>query len=101
MNENLILSLQITLVGMGLVFAALILLWLLILGLTALTYEKKKKKTSVIEEYALKEQAAALAVASAIAEQSQARVSRFPVPPTAIVSAWQLSMRTRQINNGE
>lgn len=102
MAENLVLSLQITLVGMGLVFGALILLWLLMLGLTAITAEKKKdKKTRVSEVHELEEQAAALAVATAIAEQSQGRISRFPVPPTAIVSAWQLSMRSRQINRGE
>ena len=102
MAENLILSLQITLVGMGLVFGALILLWLLMLGLTTITTEKKKNnKTRARVAHELEEEAAALAVATAIAEQSQGRVSRFPVPPTAIVSAWQLSLRSRQINRGE
>jgi Na+-transporting methylmalonyl-CoA/oxaloacetate decarboxylase gamma subunit len=101
MTDNLTLSLQITLVGMGLVFAAIILLWLLMLALTAITAERKTKKASAAEGFDIKEQAAALAVATAIAEQSQGRVPRFPVPPTAIVSAWQLSTRTRQMNNGE
>ncbi len=102
MTETLILSLQITLIGMGLVFAALILLWLLMLALTTITAEKKSvKKASTTGDFGIEEQAAALAVATAIAEQDQGRVPRFPVPPTAIVSAWQLSMRSRQMNNGE
>lgn len=102
MNEPIIQSLWITLFGMGLVFAAIILLWLLMLALTAVTAEKRTtKKASTTEDFDIKEQAAALAVATAIAEQAQGRVPRFPVPPTAIVSAWQLSMRSRQMNNGE
>jgi len=101
MNEPIIQSLWITLFGMGLVFAAIILLWVLILALTAVTDENKTKKASASEDVDIKAQAAALAVATAIAEQAQGRVPRFPVPPTAIVSAWQLSTRTRQMNNGE
>ena len=101
MNEPIIQSLWITLFGMGLVFAAITVLWLLMLALTAVTAEKKTKKASAAEDFDIKMQAASLAVATAIAEQSQGRVPRFPVPPTAIVSAWQLSTRTRQMNNGE
>ena len=41
-------------------------------------------------------QAAALAVAIALAEQGQSSAHPLPDPPTAIVSAWQLGMRTSQ-----
>ena len=41
-------------------------------------------------------QAAALAVAIALAEQGQSSAHPLPEPPTAIVSAWQLGMRTSQ-----
>jgi hypothetical protein len=39
-------------------------------------------------------QVAAVAVALALAEQQTGQ----PTPPTAIVSAWQLGMRTRQLS---
>jgi len=103
MNELILQALWITLIGMGLVFAALVLLWLLMLGLTSLTAErpawKREAAPSSTDE---KERAAALAVAAALAaQQGPARLARFPSPPTAIVSAWQLSTRTRQMKHGE
>ena len=43
--------------------------------------------------------AAALAVAIALAQQSDStEPHEFPLPPTAIVSAWQAVMRTRMLN---
>jgi len=98
MTENILLSLQITLIGMGLVFAALILLWLLMMALTAMTAGRKKRTG---QDNATEKQAAAIAVAIALAEQKQSTVSRFPTPPTALLSAWQLSMRNRQMKQGE
>jgi hypothetical protein len=44
-----------------------------------------------------KARAAAVAVAVALAEQAQNRIGHFPMPNTALVSAWQLGMRTRQM----
>ena len=40
---------------------------------------------------------AAAAVAVALTEQAQNRIGQFPMPNTALVSAWQLGMRTRQM----
>ncbi len=42
-------------------------------------------------------QAAAAAVALALAEQSISTARPLSVPPAAPVSAWQLGMRTRQM----
>jgi Na+-transporting methylmalonyl-CoA/oxaloacetate decarboxylase gamma subunit len=91
------LSLQITALGMGLVFGAILLLWLMMVLLTALTAEKEASASDSPEpapalQTGYKAQAAAIAVAMALAEQGQSTTQ----PPTAIVSAWQLGMRTSQ-----
>jgi Na+-transporting methylmalonyl-CoA/oxaloacetate decarboxylase gamma subunit len=102
MSENLILALQITVLGMGLVFLGIIIIWGVMLALTASTSRKTESTQAIADSTAQKElraKAAAIAVASVIAEQKQAGVSRFPIPPTALVSAWQLTMRTRQLNH--
>lgn len=104
MNEILIQSLQITALGMGLVFGAIILLWVMMIVLTALTAEKKKHSEESSDEpesgagsqIETKARVAALVVALALAEQGQSTARPLSVPPTAIVSAWQLGMRTSQ-----
>ena len=100
------LSLQITALGMGLVFGAILLLWLMMVLLTRFTAEKESSpddkpaadslEPASVSETASKQQAAALAVAIALAEQGQSSAHPLIEPPTAIVSAWQLGMRTRQ-----
>jgi len=105
MSQNLILSLQITALGMGLVFAAIILLsWMMSL-LTRFVKDKAEESESAPDESDsatvapvmgkdYKAQAAAVAVALALAETMHAK----PIEPsTALVSAWQLGMRTRQL----
>ena len=102
MSENLILALQITVLGMGLVFLGIIIIWGVMLALTASTSTKAEtSQTSADSQelHDLRAKAAAIAVASVLAEQKQAGVSRFPIPHTALVSAWQLTMRTRQLNH--
>jgi Na+-transporting methylmalonyl-CoA/oxaloacetate decarboxylase gamma subunit len=103
MSENLVLALQITVLGMGLVFLGILIIYLIILALTASTSRKREgvllEEEMPEDQQSLRAQAAAIAVAAILAEQSQARVTRFPLPPTALVSAWQLSMRTRQLNH--
>lgn len=103
MSENLILALQITVLGMGLVFLGIIIIWVIILALTASTSRKKEAPhpddEKAYDQQSLRAQAAAMAVAAVLAEQSLTRVTRFPLPPTALVSAWQLTMRTRQLNH--
>jgi Na+-transporting methylmalonyl-CoA/oxaloacetate decarboxylase gamma subunit len=103
MNENLILALQITLVGMGLVFAAILLLWgvmALLVRLTARSVEAEaEQERATLTELERKQRAAAAAVAIALAQTAEAtEPHEFPLPPTAIVSAWQAVMRTRILN---
>jgi Na+-transporting methylmalonyl-CoA/oxaloacetate decarboxylase gamma subunit len=97
MSHNLLLALIITLVGMGLVFLAIIVLWLLMLGLTAMIVERARKVPDDSEELERKKKAAAVAVSIAISQQTAAGISPFPLPPTATVSAWQLTMRTEHL----
>ncbi|MCE9644781.1 MAG: OadG family protein [Chloroflexi bacterium] len=104
--SDLALSLQITALGMGLVFGAILLLWLMMVLLTSLTAEKESPadenpasdspETASLSNSGFKLQAAAIAVAMALAEQELSSAHPLPDPPTAIVSAWQLGMRTRQ-----
>lgn len=106
MSQNLILSLQITALGMGIVFAAIILLSVMMSMLTRFTAERQEisepgtdasnsaMPASVMEE-SYKAQAAAVAVTMALAELRTTQP--FHEPPTALVSAWQLGMRTRQL----
>lgn len=101
MSEALIQSLQITALGMGLVFAAIILLWWMMSLLTAITADKAPASDAAepapVMDSDPKAQAAAVAVALALAEQQTSRAHPLPEPPTAIVSAWQLGMRTNQL----
>ena len=94
------LSLQITALGMGLVFGAILLLWLMMVILTALTADKESASDSAEVDSPIqadsKLQVALLAVAMALAEQESSTAHPLPIPPTAIVSAWQLGMRTSQ-----
>jgi len=101
LNE-LILSLQITALGMGLVFGAIILLWLMMVLLTRFTAERQpasdSPKTDPSSASDFKRQAAALAVALALTEQELSSAHPLTQSPTALVSAWQLGMRTRQMS---
>ncbi len=101
MSNTFIQSLQITALGMGLVFAAIILLWWMMSLLTAITADRARASQTAESvpamEVELKAQAAAVAVAIALAEQQTSLARPLSEPPTAIVSAWQLGMRTNQL----
>jgi Na+-transporting methylmalonyl-CoA/oxaloacetate decarboxylase gamma subunit len=104
MSDAFTQSLQITAIGMGLVFAAIILLWWMMNLLTFITADKKAESDSssetpsaVVIDGDLKAQAAAVAVAIALADQQASAAYLGTEPPPAIVSAWQLGMRTRQM----
>lgn len=107
-SETLTYALQITLVGMGLVFAALILLWGLMSLLVRLAPDSedaqagRSKVDSGDEstEYDLKRRAAAVAVAVTLmqADAAEEEPHTFPLPATAIVSAWQAVTRANQLN---
>jgi Na+-transporting methylmalonyl-CoA/oxaloacetate decarboxylase gamma subunit len=108
MTSELLLTLQITLIGMGLVFGAIVLLWVVIAILMRFTAERKspvdhlQDESSysyvVIEEREQKRRAALAAVAVALAIYKQAP-HEFPLPPTALVSAWQAVMRASNVRN--
>lgn len=101
---NLSVSLQITLIGMGLVFAALIALWWLMEAIVRLggsdAPEVEEKEEGAIaplvstsaEESARKRRAALAAVAVALSESTQHNT--LPLPEIPLVSAWQAVMRT-------
>ena len=115
MSNDFVLALEITTLGMGLVFAALILLWLMMALLTYSTAEKESvsptgrlsdsaepfdqtqdRPVSVMENDE-RAQAAAIAVAFALAQEETGLAHPLSDPPTAIVSAWQLGTRTKQL----
>ena len=97
----LMTSLWITLVGMGIVFGAIVVLWGLMSALTRFLADKSPAPDSpgpaTVPESEHKATAAALAVAVALAEQEQSTARPLSIPQTALVSAWQLGMRTRQM----
>lgn len=102
MANNMILSLQITAIGMGLVFGAIIVLWGLMTLLTAIIKEKAPAEETApapapVIDSGLKSRAAAAAVALALAEQEISTAHPLPPPPTTLVSAWQLGLRSRQM----
>jgi Na+-transporting methylmalonyl-CoA/oxaloacetate decarboxylase gamma subunit len=99
-NSNILISLKLTLVGMSLVFAAILLLWLMIVILMRITTErpvKKSDQTVQADEIDQKKKAAIAAVVVALARESETELHEFPLPPTAIVSAWQAVMRSEML----
>ena len=104
--SDITLALQITAVGMGLVFAAILLLWWMMTLLTKFTADASSSlsasasdssKPASVSEIETLAQAAAIGVALAMAEQQLSSAHPLADPPTAIVSAWLLGMRTRQM----
>ncbi|MBN1201631.1 MAG: OadG family protein [Anaerolineae bacterium] len=99
MSENLITSLEITVVGMGLVFGAILLLWLVMALLVRFTTEREPEPTGPnADEIEMRRRAAVAAVAVALARQiDDTQPHAFPLPPTAAVSPWQAVMRGRHL----
>ena len=105
--NDMVIALQITALGMGLVFGAIILLWWMMNLLTSITADKEPASASnqspdevgpaPTGDSDFKARAAAVAVAMALAEEQASRGHPLSEPPTTIVSAWQLGMRTRQM----
>ena len=105
--SNMVIALEITALGMGLVFAALILLWWMMDLLTLVTADKEQlagadsvsdsSEAPPVMESDIQAKAVAVAVAIALAEQKVCLARSLSEPPTAIVSAWQLGMRTRHL----
>lgn len=106
--SNLLLALEVTALGMGLVFAAIILLWWMMALLTNLMAEKDtwsapgasdsdSAESVPVVDSGFKAEVAAVAVAIALADSQASRPRPLAPPPTALVSAWQLGMRTKQL----
>jgi Na+-transporting methylmalonyl-CoA/oxaloacetate decarboxylase gamma subunit len=98
MYENITLSLVITLIGMGLVFALILIIWgmmslLVRIGSSRIAVESEAQRSEDSDTESIY-QAAATAVAVAIASQTDIEPHEFPLPPTALVSAWQAVMRS-------
>ena len=108
MLGNLSLAAQITLVGMGLVFAAIILLWVVMDLLVRLARDRHAQPEAGEAEPAapaepppdreLMRRAAAIAVAVALARQAEAQARAFPVAQPDAVTAWQAVTRARQLS---
>ena len=96
MSTNMTHALLITLIGMSLVFLALLILWAAMAFLMKVLAEKPQVDSAVektIDERDLRRKAAIAAVAVAMAREAQTDLHEFPLPPTALVSAWQAVMR--------
>ncbi len=96
-------ALFITLVGMGLVFLAIFALWGLMALLVRLVQdppeaEEAEETVGVAEDLALKQRAAAAAVAYALTQAETAQPAQLPLPATALVSAWQVANRSKTLN---
>ncbi|HNT26204.1 MAG TPA: OadG family protein [Anaerolineales bacterium] len=117
-TETILLGLAITGLGMGLVFASIILLWAVMEATMwvvprlqrtapapAKAVEAAEVPEAVVEVKAesdtlaseRRRQAALAAVAVALAAD-KGRIHEFPMPPTAIVSAWQAVMRSSNLS---
>lgn len=98
MSANLFTSLIITGIGMGLVFGAIILLMGIISAIVRILSDRQSQNshasTSTHEE---RLKAAIAAVSVALAIENQPELHSFPLPPTAIVSAWQAVMRSEML----
>ncbi len=96
--SNLSEALLITLLGMGLVFAMILLLWGLMAFMVSVLAPKDTADDVAPQlgdqDASRKRKAAAVAVATALVNQADTRPHEFPLPPTALVSAWQAVMRT-------
>lgn len=106
--ENLGLSLQITVLGMGLVFSAIILIWALIVVLVNLTEEREAPATAAPtaapiaqtdQQHVARKKAAVIAVAVALAEAAEAEDihAMVPLPGSTEISAWQVARRADQL----
>jgi len=108
--QNLLLALQITGIGMGLVFGSIILFWLLMAAMVRLTRpggeqspEGESRQGDLHENMPsenalLKRRAAAAAVAVALARRSGAAgLPARPTSPTAQASAWQVVHRAKSL----
>jgi len=98
MTQSLLLVLLISLIGMSLVFLLIIILWGFMALLTRLFVDHQTHSNMLEQDdTGDKHKAAVLAVSMALANDSTDTPHEFPLPPTALVSAWQAVMRSNMI----
>jgi Na+-transporting methylmalonyl-CoA/oxaloacetate decarboxylase gamma subunit len=102
MSENLLIALQITLIGMSLVFGVIIVLWIAMALLVRITAQRERPIEETVvpgpaDQIELKRRAAIAAVSVALAHDLTPQLHEFPEPPTAIVTAWQAVQRSRYL----
>ena len=100
MSENLAIALQITLIGMTLIFGVIVVLWVAMALLVRLTADRSKAATGEAlpaDQLTARQRAAIAAVSVALAHELTPQLHEFPEPPTAIVSAWQAVQRSRYL----
>jgi Na+-transporting methylmalonyl-CoA/oxaloacetate decarboxylase gamma subunit len=103
MSTEMTIALQITLIGMGLVFGAILLLWALMAVLVRVAAEPIPETCGVTDNPAgleRKRRAALAAIAVALAQQrfgAPVTPGSTALPTTAHVSAWQAVTRSQQL----
>jgi len=103
--ENLTTALELTIIGMSLVFGSIVFLWIVMVVLVRLTnfsgtkvVESGQPGTAPDPSYEIKRRAAIAAVSVAMSLANENEIHEFPLPATAIVSAWQAVMRANHLN---
>jgi hypothetical protein len=97
MAANISDAVWVSLIGTALIIGIILLLWLLMSILVRVTAPASRQPASAPEERALKQRAAAAAVAVVLAGAPAGEEGSFEWPPTATVSPWQAVMRGRQL----
>jgi sulfite exporter TauE/SafE len=93
-TSELLIALQLAAAGILIVFAAILLLWAGIALLARATAPRSKPvRVDDLEE----EHRRMAAAASALALVRSRAQREFPLPPTALVSAWQAVMRAGRL----
>jgi hypothetical protein len=97
MAENLTIALWITLVGMGLVFGAIVLFWATMTLLARLMASRPAVEQAEEDEMTQdrRRRAALAAVSVALALAAEAGPKPFPLPPPVVVNTWQSVNRAR------
>lgn len=100
--SDLTTALTVTALGMGLVFAMILILWGMMALLVRLIERPEKVEAGEVvaeprPETARKRRAAVAAVAAALLREGVTEPHEFPIPPTALVSAWQAVMRSEML----
>ena len=97
MAENLTIALWLTLVGMGLVFGAIVLFWATMTLLACLMAGRSALEQAEEDKTAQdrRRRAALAAVSVALALAAEAGPKPFPLPPPVVVNTWQSVNRAR------